>query len=301
MSVCTDIAAMKHDSLKTSTRPTTQSIEHRRKRHTFPNSGSNEDSYSHPPDSGGPTLAPVRLTHTMRRNYSTPSALNQIREDLNSQLGPNSSGAGGVINAWHSNPSSRNPSRNPSRQGSRQPSGQMTRAVSNSTIHSRHESYDADDDHQDDLVFHDVWSNSLPRTSKKKIFTIGQDSTDANSHSHLPSISEATSATRKRAYTDILPERRNGSSPQIKVVEIKTELGVNEVLTEIIRAAHSLKMRDIEQIGSSVMFMWNGTKFQVSFSRNHSSNCRLTYQWLSGGDLQTYKGKCDKLSRKLRL
>lgn len=254
----------------------------------------------------------------MRRNhYSTPSALNQIRENLASTLPPNST-TGGVINAWHSNPTSRNHSRNPSRQGSRHPSGRMPRATSNNAIHTRAGSTDAADpssfsftNEKDDLTFHEVWSNTIPRTrSKNKVFTIGgsPEPDSLTELSHLPAIMERTQpahngAGRKKWKSDGA-EKRNGfvsSTSHIRTLDVRTELGANEMLTEIIRAAHSLKLKEVEPMASGVICTCsNLTKFSVSFVREHPTLCTLNFHWISG-DLQTYKEKSEKLSRKIKL
>ena len=174
--------------------------------------------------------------------------------------------------------------------------------------HSREPS--TDDAEPDELVFHevhDVRSSTLPHPgykSKKKLFSIGQDSVESMAdHPYLPSISEdhRSGGSRRSHSVSALQEKRNGYNPQTKTVEVKTDRGLNEILSEILRVVYSLKLKDVEKVGSSVMFSWSGMKFQVSASRVHGTSCSLTYQWLSGGDLQTYRERCDKLTKKLKL
>lgn len=259
----------------------------------------NQYRYSAPSE----VLAPVRPPATLKRShYSTPSALNMIRDDLSNKL-PNQSNGAGVMQAWHSNPSSRNSSRNPSRQGSRQTSGRMPRTTSNGTFHARTASNDTSEiSTGDELVFHDVRSNTLPR-SKKATFSISDSSESINSTvSHLPSITETPPVPAwKRKRSESSPEKRNGFTHS-EAVEIGTLLSVDEVLAEILRAGLSLKIREVEKSGASrVTCTWGGVKFLVLVSKERFDTCKLTFQWLSGGDAVSYREKCDRLSRKLKL
>ena len=194
----------------------------------------------------------------------------------------------------------------PSRSGSRQPSGTMRQAPSIGAIHNRTVSFDIDDlssTDKDDLIFHPVESNTLPRSNKR--FTLGSPAASiTDTSSHLPSITEknpSSSWNKRRYYSDSFQERKNGYTT--RSIDIKTELNTNEVLTEILRAAHSLKMREVEQVsGSKILCTWSGIKFQLSISTNKDySNCKLMFHWISGGDLTSYKEKCDRLLKKIKL
>lgn len=252
-------------------------------------------------------LAPLR--HGIPKNYSTPTALNLLRNDLHSTLGPVNHG---VTEAWNSNPSSRNASqhssRNPSRQGTRKPSmpsrvgqpysnevSRRTRAISmGSELNNTEE--------EDEMVFHPVQSNSLPRrSSNQKLFSIGSPSESVADSSHLPSITGKDPTNFFTRRKNASPERRkNGYTPHTKTAEIRTDLGVDEIITKLIAVTHSMKMREIESSGSKIICTWSGIKFQVSVSREDSDSGKLTFQWVSGGDLNSYGEKCDKLLRKLK-
>lgn len=177
-----------------------------------PSSSTNQNRYSAPqPD----ILAPIRAapTNLKRNHYSTPSALNAIRDDLSDKL----PGGRGVMQAWHSNPSSRTSSRNPSRQSSsRNP---------RPAVHGRTSSYDSSETNQDELVFHDVRSNTLPR-SKKPTFSISDSCESiASTLSPLPSIIETSSVqVSKRKRSNSPTEKKNGFT-RSETVEIRTELG----------------------------------------------------------------------------
>ena len=208
------------------------------------------------------------------------------------------------MNAWSSNPSSRNPSRNPSRQGSRQSSGRMPRAISHGTIHARTSSYDTSDGtssiDQDDLVFHEVKSNSLPRSNHKKAAIMSDSVESINT---LPSITETpyVNPTWKRKRS-ISPEKRNGFARSEITMEIRTEMSVDEVLTEILRTSQGLKIREVVKNGpSSVECTWGGVKIRVVVIKEHYDNCILSFQWMAGGDVISYREKCDRLSKRLKL
>lgn len=238
-------------------------------------------------------LAPIRHPPgRLRRNtFSTPAALNQLKHDLDSKLGPQNSS---IPQAWHSNPSSRNPSRH----GSRQPSSRMVREPS---THSRTSSFEIPEDSSIDIIeFHEVETSTFPRVSKKKrMFSI--DSSDSISESsHLPSIREGRSSSwsKKRSHSDTSPEKKNGYQSH---KGYRTELRVDEVLTEILRVATSLKMKEAEPVtGNRVVCTWGGVKIQISISK-HDSVCTLVLQWISGGDNASYREKCEKLLKKIKL
>lgn len=276
-----------------STRQQTPSVTHGQM-HEPPRSSTNHYRYSAPqPDTHlGPVRAPVNLK---RNHYSTPTALNMIKDDLSNKL-PNQTrgaGGGGVTHAWHSNPSSRNPSRNPSRQSS-------SRNPRPNPAHTRTSSCDMNES-EDDLVFHDVRSNTLPRSNKKATFSISDSNESiASTLSHLPSINETPSVQGWKRKNCTWPEKTNGFNPS-NTVEIRTEMDVVEVLTEIMRAAHSLKISEVDKNGpSSVVCTWGRVKMLVSVSKERF-NCKLHFQWLSGGDAVSYREKFDKLSRKIKL
>lgn len=318
-------------------RPSTRQIEQRNKRvsppyleHTDPpqetathQSNPSTDRRFTPPNKHyehTTTLAPLRPPHSMRRNHhSTSSALNQLRHEVSSKLGHTNNTSGSVMHAWHSNSTSRNSSRNPSRQGSRQASrDDMRRAISFNmgSMHSRAASFDSADSlaldpDPDELDFYSAESNTLPRastTKKKRLFSLGDSSDSITDSSHLPSITERehhSSWSKKRASSNPtqLEKTKNDHLPA-RTLDFRTNLGVEEVVTEILRAAHSLKMREAVsgQSGAYVTCTWNGVKFQVcvSVSREHST-CKLTFQWISGGDAHSYEEKCEQLSKKLKL
>lgn len=106
------------------------------------------------------------------------------------------------------------------------------------------------------------------------------------------------SPEKRRAVS---PEKRNGFTHSEMMVEVRTELSVDEVLMEILRTARSLKIREVEKNGpSSIEYTWSGVKTRVIINKEHC-NCKLSFQWVSGGDMISYREKCDKLSKKLRL
>lgn len=294
-----------------------------RQRRPSPPTTNDHYKYSAPAIETNSTLAPlVRPPHTLQRAHcSTPSALNVIRDDLSKALPnhtlPNHHG-GPPMQAWHSNPSSRNASRNPSRQGSRQSSSHTPRAAINSTaVHTRNASYDANDASTmdtaiDDLEFHRVRAHTLPRQNRKANLAGSSESIAENSGTiaaYLPAITEMSSTlpsswNRKRHRSETSPEKRNGYTPRSssETVEVRTELSMEEVVTEILRAAHGLKAKEVDKVGAaSVMCTWGGLKMLVVVIKDRSAGFyKLNFQCLSG-DVNSCREKCDKLSKKLKL
>ncbi len=256
------------------------------------------------------TLVPVHTSNhqspVKRTNYSNPAVFKEIRDEFASKVGPHQSQNGAVMQAWRSNPSSRNPSRNPSRQGSRQPSSRMRRANSNLTIPNRSSLHEDDLDETDpeEIVFYPVvgYSHTLPKPSKK-LFSVGS-SESFTDPPHLPSITERDSFSKpvhRRWHSESL-ERRNGYTTGTTVLEARTEMGVEEVMGELARVANSLKIREMEQTsGSSVVCLWDGIKIQVSVNKTDYVTCKLNFQWLAGGDLNQFREKRDKLFKRLKL
>lgn len=204
------------------------------------------------------------------------------------------------MQAWHSNSSSKNPSRNPSRQGSR----------NHIKLFDTNDSMPIEDDCEG-LEFHEVRSSTLPRSSsRKKSASIMGDSTesipDSVNNSYLPAITEREpipSWYRQRNLSEGLSQQRKNDylTRSHATEEIRTELGVEEVLSEILRAARSLKIREVEKTSvSSVLCLWAGIKILVTVDKVKLSSCKLYYKWISGGDLNSYQEKCDKLSKKIR-
>lgn len=209
------------------------------------------------------------------------------------------------MQAWHSNPPSRNPSRNPSRQGSRNHIKMLD---------SNDFSMPVEDGAGDceGLEFHEVRSSTLPRSSsRKKSSSIVVDSAesipDSVNGAHLPAITERQpipSWHRQRNSSEP-PQpraRKNGYLTGSQAAdEIRTELGVEEVLTEVLRAARSLKIREVEKTSVfGVSCVWAGIKIEVTVDKMKLSSCKLYYRWISGGDLSSYQEKCDRLSKKIK-
>ena len=241
------------------------------------------------------SLGPVYPKKGMSRNYSHGHALNQLRQDLKNKLHPPQS----VQVAWRSNPGSR--------QGSRITSSTSTR---NSSMQS---GLDEDEDELE-TMFHPAKAQTLPRSREKKNGM--ENSTVPSIRLHSPTSPEATEldGTRLpslhpplpsrggRRYTaDSLPKRPNGFRLNSgDAFNINSDLSVDEILTEILRVASNVKMRERELNGSTLSCNWKGVRFNMSVQKQ-GSQCQLRFKWFSGGDLSTYKELCERFMRKLKL
>lgn len=263
-------------------------------------------------------LAPLRPSGAKklpRSHYSVPSELNSLRQELNTHLGHHNR----VTEAWHSNPASHNASLQPSQHGSRissqhssrissqhssRLSSGVTRPHAMGVYHARASSYHEEGNEMDDLTFHEVGSYSLPRPSKKR-FTV---SPTESSSSILPSITSTGRVTKEKTRNTSgwqrthLEKPKNGyPSPCGIDYKAETELDVDEVVKEIQRVAQSLKIRDVERKGlRNVLCTWNGVKIQISVSKE-LGECTLTFLWISGGDLVSYKDKREKIVKRVKL
>ncbi len=239
-----------------------------------------------------------------RNHYSTPSGINEVREQLRTHL-PHQAP---VREAWRSNPGSQAGSRQPSRHSSRQPSG-VTRTSNNSSITSMHQRAASFDDQagnkdaeEEELTFHQVSSNTLPRSHRYRSRTISGTSNDST----LPSIKDSQTAhlgnkhtssqSRSRATSDTF---RNGYTSSGVTDSKPAEL--LDALNKIERAAYNLKIRDIERSGyNKIICTWNGIKIQVSVNRDQDGY-KVSYSWLSGGNVKSFEEKRDKLAKRIRL
>ena len=203
--------------------------------------------------------------------------------------------------AWRSNPVSRAASRQPSRHSSRHPSG-VTRPnnTTSTSSHSRAASYDeqARDHEEEELTFHDVSSQTLPRSHRFRSQTVSESPS-----STLPSIinPQGTQTSerlhgRSRAHSESF---KNGYTLPNGVDLKKVEL--SGALNEIEKAAYGLKLRDVERRGyNSVICTWNGIKIQV-FVNKEQDTYKVSYSWLSGGTMKSFMEKRDKLAKRIKL
>ncbi len=242
------------------------------------------------------SLGPVYPKKGMPRNYSHGHALNQLRQDLKNKLHPPQP----VQAAWRSNPGSR--------QGSRITSSTSTR---NSSMQS---GLDEDEDELE-IMFHPAKARTFPR-EKKNGMENGNSSTVPSLRLHSPTSPEATelddthlpslhpplpSRGGRRYTADSLPKRPNGFRLNSgDAFNINSDLSVDEIITEILRVASNVKMRERELNGSTLSCNWKGVRFSMSVHKQ-GSQCQLRFKWFSGGDLSTYKELCERFMRKLKL
>lgn len=78
---------------------------------------------------------------------------------------------------------------------------------------------------------------------------------------------------------------------------IKTDLGVDAIMSEILRAASDLKMREFEERArNTIICLWKKIRFSIAVTRDtRNGACRLNFQWLSGGDHKSYTDICRKM------
>ncbi len=230
------------------------------------------------------SLSPVSPSRGMSRNYSHGHALNQLRQDLKDKLHPPQA----VQTAWRSNPGSRNPSRH----GSRIPSSTLTRhAPTQGGLE------EVQDDEESAIEFHTVKSKTLPRNFK------GFASLDADGGTHLPSLHPPPPSRGGRHHmpTDHLHTRTNGLKQNSgDTFNIKTDRSIDEILTEMLRVATNVKMRESELHGNTLKCNWKGVRFAINVYKQ-GAIYQIKFKWFSGGDLHTHKELCEKFIRKLKL
>ena len=232
---------------------------------------------------------------SLPRNYSHGHALNQLRQDLKDKLHPPP-----TQTAWRSQPASRNHSRH----GSRIPSSTSTR---NSSIQSGLE--DLHDEEEDPIIFHNVKSKTLPRNfGLKKLLsrdTVGSLSQDDGTH--LPALSTPhhpppTRGGGRHPSSDMTPHRRNGlRASSGDKYQVNTDLSIDAVLTEVLRVAGNLKMRESELQGHTLSCYWRGVRFKLSVQKDRYETYHFVFRWDSGGDLSKYSELCERFMKKLKL
>ena len=257
------------------------------------------DDYEHPLVRPDTHLAPIRPPRTMPRNYSQPQTLYQLKQDLKSHLPQPQTPA------WHSQPSSRVGSRNPSRASSRNTSRNTSCTSSNASVSIPPELTELDDN--DDLEFHDAHSyiannKHTHQTLMKRNTFPSIEVTDA----HFPTIPEQSSKTSRKTSDPRNSRRttgRNGFLSPAGDIEIRTDLPTVAILSEVIRVASNLKMREFDQNSlNTVTCLWKGVRFLITVIKERIGNiCRLNFQWLSGGDHKAYLDICDQIVKRVTL
>lgn len=78
---------------------------------------------------------------------------------------------------------------------------------------------------------------------------------------------------------------------------IKTDLGVDAIMSEILRVASNLKMKEFEEgARNTVICLWKKIRFSITVTKDmRNGACRLNFQWLSGGDHKSYTDICRKM------
>lgn len=248
-----------------------------------------------------PQIAPVRPPPSFPRNsYSQPKDLFQLQQHLHDRLHPPSHPA------WHSNPTSRNVSR----QSSRNPSHTSSRNTSGSSIAAPLLGLEqADLDSVEELQFHYAPSYTVRVPERHgAVFDIPSPEEDLSSELHFPTISKGSNRTRKKSSgAEATPHHHhhhmNGYLPQYGDFEMKTDLGTDAIISEIVRVSHNLKMRESELAGKdTVICMWKGVRFSVTVAKDSRNGvCHLNFQWLSGGNHQSYTDLCEQMLTKITL
>ena len=214
-------------------------------------------------------LAPVRPPISLKRNSVQVHPFTDAAPDELKAIVPEKNSAWSHISpqvAVHPHQYSRSGSKN-----------SMTEQKSESH-HSR--------DSSDDLTFYQVGVNASP----VKQVTIA--SYDSSQDLPLPPISRQTSNEAKRQLKMI----RKGT------IDISSEMSVDEILIEILRVAVNLKIRSTEQSApNTVKCTFKDITFTVTVIKETRNMCKLSFQWLSGGDHTSYMGVCDDMLSKLHL
>lgn len=288
---------------KTSTLPRRKKSQERQQRDISPPPDPYEFDIPHRPET---QLAPIRHPPTLPRNsYSHPKELFQLRQNLRDQLHPPTSR---TTPAWHSNPSSRNSSRQPSRAGSRNPSYVTSQDHSNSSLshpppphHNLTSSELTDPDNMDDIQFHQVASYTTtvsPKHAPVKQAMVQLHSPEEEEGLHFPTISNRVRKRSPEGEVHKAPHHRtNGFLHHHGEHMVKTDLGVDAIISEILRAASDLKMREFEERArNTIICLWKKIRFSITVTKDmRNGACRLNFQWLSGGDHKSYTDICRKM------
>jgi len=223
-----------------------------------------------------------------RNNQASSSGMNDFKERLRNQL-PSSQGQ--VREAWRSNPASRAGSRQPSRAGSRHPSGVAKPSNTSSTnVHTRALSYDdyAEDGDREDIKFHEVSAQTLPRSHRIRSHTISERRSTT-----LPSIGNTQSSNENPSFSS----RSRTLSDTFRYGHMEFA----DALNAIEKAASSLRIRDVERRGyNSVVCQWNDVKIQM-FVKKEQGTFKISFSWLSGGNVKSFNEKRDKLAKRIKV
>ncbi len=246
--------------------------------------------HRHPPPSRPETqLNRVRPPPTLSRNsYSQPQALNQLRHELRNTI------PASKTPAWHSQPSSRQPSR----AGSRQVSRTGSRNPSTSSIGVHNPLQEITD--LEDLEFHPVDSYMSKYKGSQAAMRHNASILESSDNDvHFPIISHATARPPTNSHKH---SRQNGLLSPGADVEIRTEMPLDAIVSEVVRVATNLDVLIEQTTMNTISCTWRALHFQVIVNKAlRSPTCHLAFKWLSGGDHKTYLDTCKQLIQRIRL
>ena len=160
--------------------------------------------------------------------------------------------------------------------------------------------HNTDSERPDELVFHQVKSHTLPKHGNRN--SVYSEISDKESERYLPPLySKPPTRSSRRNNSDQIHKRKNGYLSEAGSIEVKTDLSMEAIISEVLRVADTMKMREIEQsANNTVTCSCRGIRFQVTVSKDLHNVCRMLFQWLSGGEHDSYKTICDHLTQLIK-
>lgn len=227
--------------------------------------------HSHPQ----PTCPLPPAHHRNKSTSPTPSELYEF--DIKSRQPPLSRTMPKELlshptNAWHSNP--------PSRSGSR--ANMYTRLPS---LNQSQQSVDLDDD----IEFHDVGNDTISSNGKTTFFMADDDSSPAATSTPVGS---GNVVMRKRRTASVR-NRKNGIIPPSGDYELKTQLPISAIMGEFLRVSQVLKMKKAEPTSQTILqCSHRSVDMTVTIRKKSAHNCIVHFEWLSGGNYQSFHENC---------
>ena len=190
--------------------------------------------------------------------------------------------------AWSSNP--------PSRAGSRQSSlSTMPPIVKNRN------SLSMDSSDNDDLEFHDVHTPISPASlSDGATFFMEtppplEENFPSTDHLHLPAVTNPKRKSPSKRHRNGWVITNGGDC------NVRTELNVGAVISEILRTAHDMKMKTEPLLPNTVRCEYKSVTFEIGVRKSSSANCLLHFNWLHGGSLNKFNEICSEVVQRVHL
>ena len=150
-------------------------------------------------------------------------------------------------------------------------------------------------DSYDNIEFHDVGSGTISPNGKAKFF---MEDSDSVSPAATTPVSSGNPVMRHRR-TASMRSRKNGIIPPSGDYSFKTELPISAIMSEFIRVSQVMRMKKAEPLSPTEMrCRHHSVEMSISIRKKSVHGCTVHFEWLSGGNYQSFSETCSDIISK---